>query len=112
VDCITNTGGGRHEADRTNKWEARDAPGGLDLVDGPIPVAHGLDRHGGAPLTALEKLLERSALVRDALFADDLAVRPGDRGLGVMFVGIERDIFHVLRLLSRRMPSSVVQRPR
>jgi len=22
VDCITNTCGGRHEADRTNKWKA------------------------------------------------------------------------------------------
>jgi GNAT superfamily N-acetyltransferase len=23
VDCITNTGGGRHEADRTNKWKTQ-----------------------------------------------------------------------------------------
>ena len=22
MDCITNTGGGRHKADRTNKWKA------------------------------------------------------------------------------------------
>src|SRR5215467_10914613 len=50
---------------------------GLDLVDDPIPIANGLDRHRGAALTALEKLLERPALVRDALFADELAVGPG-----------------------------------
>ena len=24
MDCITNTGGGRHEADRTNKWNAQE----------------------------------------------------------------------------------------
>jgi hypothetical protein len=101
-----------HEFGLARVHEPGDAPSGLDLVDDPIPIAHGLDRHRGAPLTSLEKLLERSALVRDALFADELAVRPGDRRQGVMFVGIERDIFHVLRLLSRLMPSSVVQRPR
>jgi len=26
VDCITNTGGGWHEADRTNKWKAQVPP--------------------------------------------------------------------------------------
>jgi len=24
VDCITNSSGGRHEADRTNKWKAQE----------------------------------------------------------------------------------------
>jgi hypothetical protein len=38
--------------------------------------------------------------MREPLFADELTVRPSHRRQGVMFVGIERDIFHVLRLLS------------
>jgi len=50
--------------------------------------------------------------MREPLFADEPTVRPSHRRQGVMLVGIERDIFHVLRLLSRLTPSSVVQRPR
>src|SRR4029450_10556328 len=42
-----------------------------------------------------------------ALFADQPPVRPRHRGQGVMLVGIERDIFHLLRLLSRLTPLSV-----
>ena len=42
-----------------------------------------------------------------ALFADQPPVRLRHRGQGVMLVGIERDIFHLLRLLSRRTPLSV-----
>ena len=89
-----------------------DATGGLDLVDDPIPIANGLDRQWRAPLTSLEKLLERPALVCDALFADELAVRPGHRCQRVRLMGIERDIFHLLRLPRGQRPPSVVQRTR
>ena len=88
------------------------AASGLNLVDDPIPVADRLPRDRRAPLTSREKLLEGSPLMREPLFADELTVRASHRRQGVMLVGIERDIFHVLRLLSRLMPSSVVQRPR
>jgi len=88
------------------------AAGRLNLVDDPIPIADRLHRDRGARFTSRQKLLERSALMREPLFADELTVRPSHRRQGVMFVGIERDIFHVLRLLSRLTPSSVVQRPR
>jgi hypothetical protein len=50
--------------------------------------------------------------MREPLFADEPTVRANHRRQRVMLVGIERDIFHVLRLLSRLTPSSVVQRPR
>jgi hypothetical protein len=43
----------------------------------------------------------------DPLFPDEPAVRPGHRGQGVALVGIERDILHVLRLLSWLTPPSV-----
>jgi hypothetical protein len=49
--------------------------------------------------------------MREPLFADEPTVRPSHRRQGVMFVSVERDIFQVLRLLSRLTPSSVVQRP-
>src|SRR5439155_22793934 len=78
----------------------------------PIPIADRLHCDRRARLTSRQKLLERSPLMREPLFADELTVRPSHRRQGVMFVGIERDIFHLLRLLSRLTPSSVVQRPR
>jgi len=77
-----------------------------------VGVADRLHRDGGARLTSRQKLLERSPFMREPLFADEPTVRPSHRRQGVMLVGIERDIFHVLRLLSRLTPSSVVQRPR
>ena len=101
-----------HEFGLARVHEPGDATGGLDLVDDPIPIAHGLDRHRGAALTSLEKLLERPARVRDALFADELAVGPGHRRQRVVLVGIESDIFHLLRLPRGQQPPSVVQRTR
>jgi len=62
---------------------------------------------GEPRLTAREKLLERSPRMGQALFADQPPVRPRHRGQGVMLVGIERDIFHLLRILSRLTPPSV-----
>jgi len=88
------------------------AAGGLNLVDDPIPIADCLHGDRGARLTARQKLLERSPLMGEPLFADELTVRPSHRCKCVMLVRIERDIFHVLRLLSRLTPSSDVQRPR
>jgi hypothetical protein len=101
-----------HEFGLASVDEPGDATGGLDLVDDPIPIANRLDRHRGTPLTSLEKLLERPALVRGALFADELAVRPGHRCQRVVLVGIERDIFHLLRLPRGQRPPSVIRRPR
>ena len=101
-----------HEFGLAGVHEPGDTTGGLDLVDDPIPIANGLDRHRGAGLTSLEKLLECAALVRDALFADELAVGPGHRRQRVVLVGIERDIFHLLRLPRGQRPPSVVQRTR
>src|SRR5439155_2976782 len=75
--------------------------------DDPVPVADRLQRDRGTRLTARQKLLERSPLMGQALFADQPPVRLRHRGQGVMLVGIERDIFHLLRLLSRRTPLSV-----
>jgi putative transposase len=73
-----------------------------------IPVADRLHRHRRTPLTPFQKLLQRPALMRDPLFADQPPVRPRHRGQGVMLVGIERDIFHLLcLLLSRLTPPSV-----
>jgi hypothetical protein len=69
----------------------------LDLIDDPIPGADRLHGDRGAGLTARQKLLECSPLMREPLFADDLTVRPSHRRQGVMLVGIERDIFRVLR---------------
>jgi hypothetical protein len=87
--------------------ELGDTAGPLDLVDDPVPVADRLQRDRGTRLTARQKLLERSPLMGQALFADQPPVRPRHRGQGVMLVGIERDIFHLLRLLSRLTPPSV-----
>ena len=84
----------------------------LDLVDDPVPVADRLHRDRGPVLTPLEKLLERPALMGNPLFPNEPAVRPGHRGQGVALVRIERDILHLLRLLSRLTPSSVLHRPR
>ena len=84
----------------------------LDLVDDPVPVADRLHRDRGPALTPLEKLLERPALMWDPLLPDEPAIRPGHRGQRVPLVRIERDILHVLRLLPRLTPSSVLQRPR
>ena len=92
--------------------EFGDAAGGLDLVDDPIPIADGLDRHRGARLTAVEKLPERSALMCDPLFTDETAILPDHRRQRVVLVGIERDIFHELRLPRGQQPPSVVQRTR
>ena len=89
-----------------------DAAGRLDLVDDPVPVADRLHRDRGARLTSRQKLLERPPLMREPLFADQPTVRPRHRRQGVALVGIERDIFHRLRLLSRLTPPSVVPRPR
>src|SRR5215470_11085859 len=47
---------------------------GLDFVDDPIPIANGLDRHRGAGLTSVEKLLECPALMCDPLFTEDAAI--------------------------------------
>ena len=88
------------------------AAGGLDLVDDPIPITDRLHGDRGARLTSRQKLLQGSPLMGEPLFADEPTVRPSHRRQRVMLVGIERDIFHVLRLLSRLTPSSVVQRPR
>jgi len=86
------------------------AAGSLNLVDDPIPIPDRLERYGRAGLTSRQKLLQRSSLVREPLFADELTVGPSYRRQRVMFVRVERDIFHLLRLLSRLTPSSVVQR--
>jgi hypothetical protein len=88
------------------------AAGRLNLVDDPVPITDRLYRDRRARLTSRQELLQRSSLMREPLFTDDLTVRSSHRRQRVMFVGIERDIFHVLRLLSRLTPSSVVQRPR
>ena len=101
-----------HQLRLAGVHELGHAAGGLNLVDDPIPIADRLHGDRGARLTSGQKLLERSALMREPLFADELTIRPRHRRQGVMLVGIERDIFHVLRLLSRLTPSSVVQRPR
>jgi len=85
---------------------------GLDFVDDPIPIANGLDRHRGAGLTSVEKLLERPALMCDPLFTEDAAIGLDHRRQRVVLVGIESDIFHVLRLPRGQQPPSVVQRPR
>src|SRR5262249_36722186 len=78
--------------------------GPFDLVDDPVPVADRLQRDRRAWLTARQKLLERAPLMGQSLFADRPPVHPRHRGQGVMLVGIERDIFHLLRLLSRLTP--------
>src|SRR4030095_11478656 len=88
------------------------AAGWLHLVDDSIPVADRLHRDWRARLTSRQKLLQGSPLMREPLFADEPTVRANHRPQRVMLVGIERDIFHVLRLLSRLTPSSDVQRPR
>src|SRR4029450_9468538 len=96
--------------------ELGETAGSLDLVDDPVPVADRLQtppgaapphRARGARLTARQTLLERAPLMGQPLFADQPTVRPGHRGQGVMLVGIERDIFHLLRLPSRLTPPSV-----
>src|SRR5262249_1108517 len=79
----------------------------LDLVDDPVPVADRLHRYRRSSLTPLEKLPQGSALMRDPLLTNQLTVRPHHRGQGVALVRIERDILHLLRLLSRLMPPSV-----
>src|SRR4029453_6936953 len=47
-----------HEFGLAGVHEPGDATGGLDLVDDPIPITNGLDRHRGAPPTALAEPLE------------------------------------------------------
>ncbi len=80
---------------------------GLDLIDDPIPAADRLDRHGRSPLAALEKLAHGAALMLDPFLSHELAVGRGHRGQRVVLVRVERDIFHLLRLLSRLTPPSV-----
>ena len=79
---------------------------------GKQPVTNAWTRDRRARLTSRQKLLERSPFMREPLFADEPTVRPSHRRQGVMLVGSERDIFHVLGLLSRLTPSSGVQRLR
>ena len=67
-----------------------------------------LGQGGVNAILELRALPQRSS----PLFADKLTVRPSYRRQRVVFVCVERDIFHRLRLLSRLTPSSVVQRPR
>jgi hypothetical protein len=50
VACITNTGGGRHEADRTNKWKAQGIFGSIS-------------RHSGLPFTQFMRITFAVALV-------------------------------------------------
>jgi hypothetical protein len=53
-----------HEFGLAGVHEPGDATGGgLDLVDDPIPIANGLDRHRGAGLTSLKDVVTNSALV-------------------------------------------------
>jgi two-component system, cell cycle response regulator DivK len=69
VDCITNTGGGRHEADRTNKWKTQ------VLVDIQLPKLSGFDvtrRLRADPATASVPII---VITSFALSGDDQRAR-------------------------------------
>jgi hypothetical protein len=65
-----------HQLGLAGVHELGDAAGSLNLIDDPIPIADRLHGDRGARLTARQKLLERSPLMGQPLFADELTVRP------------------------------------
>src|SRR2546425_12207701 len=73
----------------------------------PISVADRLPRRRRSPLAALEKFAYGPAVMRDRFLSHELAVGCDHRDQRVVPVRVERDIFHLLRLLSRLARSSV-----
>ena len=101
-----------HQLRLAGVHEPGHAAGSLNLVDDPIPITDRLERDGRAGLTSRQKLLQCSSLMREPLFADESTVGPNHRRERVMLVGIEGDIFHLLRLLSRLNTAECLQRTR
>ncbi len=93
-------------------YELGHTAGGLDLVDNPIPVAGGLHRHRGGPLTPPEKLPEGAPFMVNPLLADQPVIRSGHRRQGVVLVRVKGDILHGLRLLSAAFGRWVCPRAR
>jgi len=68
VDCITNTGGGRHEADRTNKWKAQvereHILSVLKLTGWRVSGERGAAGHLGLKPTTLEARMKKLGITR------------------------------------------------
>ena len=66
----------------------------LDLINHPVPVSHGLHRHGRSFTPSMNKVLNRPMRVCQPTLVQSFSLRILDPCPGILLVNVQCDVFH------------------